>query len=994
MAQKSAPVAGDAATLIDLLKKDYGSVNSTDLEDVLSADRSRVITIFKSYLDHTDAPLNMALTTSSLKDIANKIKVDTDRSLNVFFEEDTAFDFENLSENTFNAAVEKLNDARNDLNRLEKLVEGSSNSNGLAGRVADALTTFNQKKKEFEQQRAFKQTRELFVLLNGYSKISVALNGASAGTKLENPYLTEMIKRFLIKYSEVKNAQFDDYAEPNYQSSIQKSIPFLEGDLAFETIIDGLSRFLAKRIKEELTVFVIEQIQNELNAPNPESYLNELMVLLPRTADYLRGFDADQIMNFVDQMKQYIEDDFNHLLNNAANLRTTPRFKRLIANNPDFDFAFEALELIPQLSKMKNPIDYFDYLAHSRTVSRWSSLRLTATDSETERVRKNKKFKMANAIHFVSTLAHSLTYIDNGETKFVSTDFISDYGSEMEFYLLYIGFLHQQNIKYYGIDFNINDTGEVSFKTLMEQVSVEDIEQVRAYTKRVQSELSKISENGNKVYTTALSIKKLKDEDKKVDFKLVSEFVMTMVDMTDQLALSADVLVSSCLLPNNPSLQLHDRVTPYLNMAKKSNEIVLDLHEKNFSNAIVKGLELMSTLKNDQISVEKIMALSGHIQNSSNAVLLHRMLRFEQIPDKDEKKKEIVHLAFQLNNAISNCGESESCKTLKNLFQPFLDAITKSSNDDFKKARTALKLNLAKSANAQLIIQQLIGFDVTQSIIEPIKLLAVQNGLSESWTMDLIQKVEDYAIKLTTAAVIDGEFNLKKLNDIQAVKMAREEMVRYIQVSLPQLSTSLLRIKDDKLIKLIHFVNDIALSEKAEDVEAAINAIALPSGSASLKKERGHFVAINSFPGILAGIEKTTSVADAQSYADFAVGFTAPIGLSTKIKGNLGLFIPVIDIAAPVRFRFDGKNDTKALSEFTFENILAPGLYLTYRICNSPLTLNAGFQFAPELAEIVEREQPENDQSPIISSRFEESVRYGLGVTIDIPLVTLFARKR
>ena len=164
--------------------------------------------------------------------------------------------------------------------------------------------------------------------------------------------------------------------------------------------------------------------------------------------------EANQALNFVDDLKQYVEQDLNNLLNNAANLSTTPRFKELVKNNPEFEFAFEALELIPKISKIENPIDYFDILENSRTLQAWAS-----------NEKKKHQYNIANSIKLASLLAHSLTVVDNGKIKFVSTEFMANYGSETDFYLSYIGFLHQQNNKYFDIAFKPDEKNRrIQFK--------------------------------------------------------------------------------------------------------------------------------------------------------------------------------------------------------------------------------------------------------------------------------------------------------------------------------------------------------------------------------------------------------------------------------------------------------------------------------------------------------------------------------------------------
>src|SRR5690606_17740094 len=113
-------------------------------------------------------------------------------------------------------------------------------------------------------------------------------------------------------------------------------------------------------------------------------------------------------------------------------------------------------------------------------------------------------------------------------------------------------------------------------------------------------------------------------------------------------------------------------------------------------------------------------------------------------------------------------------------------------------------------------------------------------------------------------------------------------------------------------------------------------------------------IALNAYPGILGSMERTNidSVR-----LDPSMSFTAPVGFSIAWgwpKGHsLGLFIPVIDIGALTRLRLDNDKKTETLPEFSFKNIFAPGAYFSWGIINTPLSINAGAQFGPELKEIV-----------------------------------------
>lgn len=195
--------------------------------------------------------------------------------------------------------------------------------------------------------------------------------------------------------------------------------------------------------------------------------------------------------------------------------------------------------------------------------------------------------------------------------------------------------------------------------------------------------------------------------------------------------------------------------------------------------------------------------------------------------------------------------------------------------------------------------------------------------------------------------------------------------------SLPQK----FRLSDYSLItKLIHFVNDMALAKNSEDVEKAIEAIALPSGSYSIKRASHFNASLNSYPGILIGNEVASG-----SVAVFSTGFTTPVGLSfawgTKKGFSHGIYMPVIDLGALVRLHFDDTSSTSALPEFNFINLFSPGLYYNLGFRNSPLSLHIGGQYAPKLRR---RENAE----PV------ESFFFGGGLTVDIPLLNFHTKPR
>lgn len=207
-----------------------------------------------------------------------------------------------------------------------------------------------------------------------------------------------------------------------------------------------------------------------------------------------------------------------------------------------------------------------------------------------------------------------------------------------------------------------------------------------------------------------------------------------------------------------------------------------------------------------------------------------------------------------------------------------------------------------------------------------------------------------------------------------------------IRSTLNQLPQSFDMRTHPEILKLIHFVNDMAVAKDAEAVEKSINSFALPSGSYSIKRTSKFNFSLNSYPGILPAVE-TTRKGDKRSTA-FSFGFTAPVGLSATLctlRGySLGLFIPVIDIGAVTRLHFDSDSTSATLPELKFKNFISPGLYLHIGLRKTPLSIHVGGQFGPEVRSL--------DDSNALSGW--ESFRYGVGLVLDIPLLNLYTKPR
>jgi len=1051
LAQKNAPVAGDAALLTDLLKKDYNTLDPEVRREQLAKDRTIVIGTLKRYLTENQQ--------ESLIEIQ---KVNFDKQEKDYLAKQKANTSANKQKDKNKIIVKP--DAESlflEYKKMEqKLALYSTKYNKTSIEIAEMnhlVTSSNSFKKDYYRKLHSLDSSTFTALIDVF--------------KTENQYLCYVSDEFHAKYEALNNFQDDQYAEASQESSVQKALPFIGGDLAFEVIIDGLSKFLAERIKEELTVAVIERVQDYLRNPSENDPLAELKVLLPRTQAYLLSFKASQMANFPDEIKQYIEDDLKHLPDNLGDLGQTPRIQRLVKEYPELDFAIEALEFIPNLSKIKNPVDFFDLLENSRNLSRWTQ------DSS-----KTVQFNLANTLKLSGLLAHSLTVVDNGELRMAGADFLNAYGSEVPFYMMYLGFLHQQNIKYYSIRFRTDDnlpvikkigTAEQSMNmhvipfsyltndlvnvvhrdtkeeltaTLISNEITKKLKETQETFSYFKNMFVTIGANSEKLYASAQLIRKAHKNGTETGPDTLYAFIDDMVNLAEEVTFSADSLCTYLLnkksavigkvflyIDNSKvpvqyafswkddkasyvtPLNLRDKVLPYLAVARKTNELVYDLQQKKYATAIIKALELTTDIKGTSLTPE-LEYLKSVLSIFPEADGL-KLFRFKDTLNDLWHAKSWSNIMAEINKAT----KSVKIKNHKNEADIILI--------ELKKVKTYIKNNrltcsiefldsfnllideidnIAHELEISSDIDQVKGFLKSQEFkklvlsyytgtylndrINQIKTEVRNSGFFTPNDVDHISKcIDDYIINVF-------EYFLKR--DRASFNIATKSFAKEMRKFLNRIPESDKFHLSEQTIKIIHFVNDMAKAENSDDVKDAIQAFALPAGSYSLKRQQKFTFSVNSYPGVLASIESTWT--NNKPYNTFSPSFTAPVGLNLCWSAPRGMshsiFVPVIDVGAFTRMYIGGKSlDTTSstdsvyfttLPEFSFMNLFSPGVYYALGFRKTPLSLYAGAQWGPSLREV------KKEEGEIKTVNNYNSFRFSIGLVLDIPLWNIHSKSR
>ena len=192
-------------------------------------------------------------------------------------------------------------------------------------------------------------------------------------------------------------------------------------------------------------------------------------------------------------------------------------------------------------------------------------------------------------------------------------------------------------------------------------------------------------------------------------------------------------------------------------------------------------------------------------------------------------------------------------------------------------------------------------------------------------------------------------------------------------------------------LKYGSFMATVATAENSQEVADAIEAVALPTGSARIKREVAWNISLNSYLGGFYG--KETIEANGESDKGSAAGVFAPVGIAfsrnfriCKANFSATLFGSIIDIGALASYRLDSENDDiEAVPEIKLENIISPGAYLILGLPRIPISLGIGYQIGPQLREVSA------DSNVILENQYERIAGF---IAVDIPLMNFYSRSR
>jgi hypothetical protein len=179
----------------------------------------------------------------------------------------------------------------------------------------------------------------------------------------------------------------------------------------------------------------------------------------------------------------------------------------------------------------------------------------------------------------------------------------------------------------------------------------------------------------------------------------------------------------------------------------------------------------------------------------------------------------------------------------------------------------------------------------------------------------------------------------------------------------------------ERLVKYLSFAANLSSAKTSDEVKEALNAVALPPGSYSIKQRSAFNISLNGYVGY--NWDFNGGLYANGVYAP--VGFSASCGLGRKHGGALTLFAAVIDVGALVAYRLQNGVTDDLKQDIRLESILAPSAQLFIGIPKTPIAAGIGWRRTAKLFYSAD------ESFTVIKPK---SV-FSASILIDIPIFTL-----
>lgn len=257
----------------------------------------------------------------------------------------------------------------------------------------------------------------------------------------------------------------------------------------------------------------------------------------------------------------------------------------------------------------------------------------------------------------------------------------------------------------------------------------------------------------------------------------------------------------------------------------------------------------------------------------------------------------------------------------------------------------------------------------------------------------VIEQCPDNSLKIPVAVrkIADNTASL-----LQLIRRVQDKKYEQVVPNLIMLLTSLdSNISNSELVPYMRYaavIAQFASVKTADDMKNLLQSLALPIGSASIKRKSKWNVALNAYVGAAVGNEKVKTKLAEQDKT--SIGLSAPLGIaisrqyrgvatSSAAKGPLipsgSLYLSVLDIGNLVNVRL--KSDTASIGNIRFSHFISLGVGYHVNFRNSPFTAGLSWSYTPSYRDVFVNNQ---------WSYKGDAMRIRFSLLVDIPLFNLY----
>jgi hypothetical protein len=322
---------------------------------------------------------------------------------------------------------------------------------------------------------------------------------------------------------------------------------------------------------------------------------------------------------------------------------------------------------------------------------------------------------------------------------------------------------------------------------------------------------------------------------------------------------------------------------------------------------------------------------------------------------------------------------------------------TKEYLSDFCNASDNLSaiINSHKNKSGDSAILQYLNYYISAST-SIIRAASSISSIVPNKFSDSVKNIDSTFKRIETVSVITTDIlsDIKRKNYSSAIVNSVSLYKLYISAGSD--SSKFAR----SLLKYGTFMATLAQASNSDEVEKTIEAFAMPSGSAALKRHASVDISLNAYTGLFWGREKEISEGSPDKM-NYIGGVNAPIGIAfstseclfkhlwlfrqyNNIFPSRTIFVSMIDIGAVTAYRF--RNDSvDNLPELKLENIIAPGLHIVWGLKDLPVSIGAGVQYGPHLRSVSD--------SAVVNNKIH-GYRWNIFAAVDIPLWNIYSRQK